>query len=151
MFLLLTLASQFAVDRQQLFSHLRVGATSQRIVRSEASWPLLSFPECEFPGWTRRCVLCYAMLRAHYERQPAFLWPGRLVTGLRGSVLGREQGQEGISDDLSDARSNTHYTGQPCCFWPVVCCVRWMSIAWTSGSIPMHLRSIAAGSQRKEL
>lgn len=39
-------------------------------------------------------------------------------------------------DDPSDARSNSRCPGQPCCFWPVVCCVRWMSIAWTSGSIP---------------
>lgn len=48
----------------------------------------------ELPGWTRRCRRCYTVLcdATHYGRQPTILWPGRLVTGLRGSVLGREQG-----------------------------------------------------------
>lgn len=140
-----------ALDRQQLFPHLRAA-------RLAANWALGSAPisslskGCEFPGWTRRCVQCCMLLcdaTCAHDRQPAFLWPGRLVTGLRGSVLGKEQGQEGVLDDLSDARSNTQHPGQPCRFWPVVCCGRWTSIAWTSGSIPMRLRPTAAGSQRK--
>lgn len=79
-------------------------------------------------------IRCYAMLRTT-ERQPAFLWPGRLVTGLRGSVLGRGQGEEGVLDDSSDARSNIRCPGNPAVSGQSCCCLQWMSIAWTSGSI----------------
>ena len=68
---------------------------SSEALRSSLSLSLLAR---EFPGWSRRSVLCYALLRdaTHFERRPAFLWPGRLVTGLRGSVQGTEQGLEGV-------------------------------------------------------
>lgn len=79
--------------------------------------------EREFKGRPRRSVLCYASLRnaTHYERRPALLWPGRLVTGLRGSVHGREQGVgEGVwtvyrtVDPILDAPSNLPVSGQSC-------------------------------------
>lgn len=109
-------------------------------------------PAREFPGWIEPYVLCYALLRdaTHYGRQPAFLWPGRLVTGLRGSVHGREQGfGGGCLDDLSDARSSSRCPGQPCYFGPAVRCVLWTSIAMDERVDPTRLRPLRRAARER--